>query len=227
MVGRAVAARLRGARGRGRRGEPLRDDGADAIVLDAAGPAAARVARRGRGPRRQRDWGPPRAIRTTRPRVPATGGARERGLPASPCRGGGPTGSAGRPHLDRRGVRAGWRPRRPTSATAVSPTEPYGSARRSAKRSRSRSSTSVARSSDPAPGRPTGLWEWLVDAAARARGSGFTSTRWTGVTSRQLAVLCGDLVEPRRLRAGPVPPADASLRPERADHEVRASLLPA
>ena len=45
----------------------------------------------------------------------------------------------------------------------------------------------------PAPGR-AGLWEWFVGQPQGAEVPGF-DTRWTGVTSRQLAVLCGDLFD--------------------------------
>jgi dTDP-4-dehydrorhamnose reductase len=44
----------------------------------------------------------------------------------------------------------------------------------------------------PAPGRQGGLWEWFVGQPKGAEVPGFP-TRWTGVTSHQLAVLCGDL----------------------------------
>ena len=47
----------------------------------------------------------------------------------------------------------------------------------------------------PAPGRQSGLWEWFITRPEGAEVPGFISP-WMGVTSRQLAVLCGDLVDP-------------------------------
>jgi dTDP-4-dehydrorhamnose reductase len=45
----------------------------------------------------------------------------------------------------------------------------------------------------PAPGREGGIWEWFVGQPRGATVEGFTRP-WTGVTSRQLAVLCSDLL---------------------------------
>jgi len=45
----------------------------------------------------------------------------------------------------------------------------------------------------PAPGR-SGLWEWLVTQPHGARVPGYDA-QWAGVTSRQLATLCADLVD--------------------------------
>jgi hypothetical protein len=55
----------------------------------------------------------------------------------------------------------------------------------------------------PAPGR-SGLWEWFVGQPDGAEVRGFTGGQWTGVTSRQLAILCADLLDPEafaRVRA--------------------------
>jgi dTDP-4-dehydrorhamnose reductase len=47
----------------------------------------------------------------------------------------------------------------------------------------------------PAPARRSGLWEWFVGHAHRSRVVGYTGHLWTGVTSRQLAVMCTDLAD--------------------------------
>jgi len=49
----------------------------------------------------------------------------------------------------------------------------------------------------PAPGR-SGLWEWFVGRPRGAEVTGYTDHLWTGVTSPQLAGICGDLVEPAK-----------------------------
>jgi hypothetical protein len=51
----------------------------------------------------------------------------------------------------------------------------------------------------PAPGR-SGLWEWLATQPQGAEVQGY-DVQWTGVTSRQLATLCGDLLDPGKFES--------------------------
>jgi dTDP-4-dehydrorhamnose reductase len=76
----------------------------------------------------------------------------------------------------------------------VSPTEPYGLTKALGEAEAERVVNIRCSVIGPAPGRPNGLWEWFVGQPPGAEVKGFTS-RWSGVTSRQLAVLCGDLVD--------------------------------
>ncbi len=60
----------------------------------------------------------------------------------------------------------------------------------------------------PDPTRRRGLWEWLLSQAAGSRVRGFTDQLWSGLTTRQLALACAELVSPDRFAraraAGPV-----------------------
>lgn len=76
----------------------------------------------------------------------------------------------------------------------VSPTEPYGLTKALGEAEAEQVINIRCSVIGPAPGRPNGLWEWFVGQPQGAEVKGFTSL-WSGVTSRQLAVLCGDLVD--------------------------------
>jgi dTDP-4-dehydrorhamnose reductase len=79
--------------------------------------------------------------------------------------------------------------------TEISPGEPYGLTKALGE-SDSEVVVNVRCSVvGPAPGR-SGLWEWFVGQPSGAEVPGFTGGLWTGVTSRQLANLCSDLLDP-------------------------------
>ena len=78
--------------------------------------------------------------------------------------------------------------------TAVSPLEPYGLTKALGEAETEAIVNIRCSVIGPAPDRGTGLWEWLVGQPQGAEITGFT-TPWSGVTSRQLAVLCGDLAD--------------------------------
>jgi dTDP-4-dehydrorhamnose reductase len=78
--------------------------------------------------------------------------------------------------------------------TPVSPSEPYGLSKALGESGLDEVVNVRCSVIGPAPGRPSGLWEWFVSQPPGGQVRGFAHRSWTGVTSRQLAVLCGDLV---------------------------------
>ncbi len=78
-------------------------------------------------------------------------------------------------------------------STEVSASEPYGLSKALGEADAEEVVNVRCSVVGPAPGR-SGLWEWLVTQPLGAEVAGFDSL-WTGVTSRQLAVLCGDLLD--------------------------------
>jgi dTDP-4-dehydrorhamnose reductase len=81
-------------------------------------------------------------------------------------------------------------------ATEVSASEPYGLSKALGEADASQVVNVRCSVVGPAPGRG-GLWEWLATQPQRAEIDGH-DTPWSGVTSRQLATLCGDLVDAGR-----------------------------
>jgi dTDP-4-dehydrorhamnose reductase len=79
--------------------------------------------------------------------------------------------------------------------TAVSPGEPYGLSKALGEAVSEHVVNVRCSVVGPAPGRESGLWQWFADRPPGATVEGYTRP-WTGVTSRQLAVLCGDLLHP-------------------------------
>jgi dTDP-4-dehydrorhamnose reductase len=76
--------------------------------------------------------------------------------------------------------------------TEVSASEPYGLSKALGEADTDQVVNIRCSVVGPATGR-SGLWEWLVSQPEGAEVPGF-DTRWTGVTSRQLATLCADLL---------------------------------
>jgi dTDP-4-dehydrorhamnose reductase len=83
----------------------------------------------------------------------------------------------------------------PADETAeISPREPYGLTKALGETDAPQVVNVRCSVVGPAPGRPGGLWEWLAKQPRGAEVPGF-DTRWSGASSRQLAVLCGDLLD--------------------------------
>jgi len=80
-------------------------------------------------------------------------------------------------------------------ATEVSASEPYGLSKALGEADSRRVVNVRCSVVGPAPGREEGIWQWFASQPRAARVEGHTRP-WTGVTSRQLAVLCGDLLDP-------------------------------
>jgi dTDP-4-dehydrorhamnose reductase len=78
-------------------------------------------------------------------------------------------------------------------ATEVSAPEPYGLSKALGEADAEQVVNVRCSVVGPAPGR-SGLWEWLVSQPDGAEVPGHDTT-WTGVTSRQLATLCSDLLD--------------------------------
>lgn len=76
----------------------------------------------------------------------------------------------------------------------VAPSEPYGISKALGEADTEEVVNIRCSVVGPAPGRPGGLWEWLVNQPQGSEVPGFDS-RWSGVTSSQLGVLCGDLLD--------------------------------
>jgi dTDP-4-dehydrorhamnose reductase len=82
----------------------------------------------------------------------------------------------------------------PADETAdVSASEPYGASKALGEVDSGRVVNVRCSVVGPAPGRQGGIWEWFVAQPRGARVEGYTRP-WTGVTSRQLAVLCSNLL---------------------------------
>lgn len=77
--------------------------------------------------------------------------------------------------------------------TAVSAAEPYGLSKALGEADVEQIVNVRCSVVGPAPGR-SGLWEWLATQPQAAEVQGY-DTQWAGVTSRQLATLCGDLLD--------------------------------
>jgi dTDP-4-dehydrorhamnose reductase len=77
--------------------------------------------------------------------------------------------------------------------TAVSASEPYGLSKALGEADAEQVVNVRCSVVGPAPGR-SGFWEWLATQPPGARVRGY-DMQWAGVTSRQLATLCGDLVD--------------------------------
>jgi dTDP-4-dehydrorhamnose reductase len=78
--------------------------------------------------------------------------------------------------------------------TEVSAAEPYGLSKALGEANAEQVVNVRCSVVGPAPGR-SGLWEWLATRPQGAEVQGY-DTQWAGVTSRQLATLCGDLLDP-------------------------------
>jgi dTDP-4-dehydrorhamnose reductase len=79
--------------------------------------------------------------------------------------------------------------------TIISPSEPYGLSKALGEAESEHVLNIRCSVVGPAPGRVGGLWEWFATQPRGAVVEGF-NVRWTGATSRQLAVLCGDFLDP-------------------------------
>lgn len=78
--------------------------------------------------------------------------------------------------------------------TELSPIEPYGFSKALGEAEAEHVINVRCSVVGPAPDRATGLWQWFVAHPQGAEVTGY-ATRWTGVTSRQLAILCADLID--------------------------------